>query len=1086
MALSAQPIDVRFEHLTQEQGLSNNLVIAIVQDHQGFMWFGTHDGLNKYDGYQITPYRHDPSDSTSLSSNWIESLLVDQAGVLWEGTYGGGLNRFDASTNTFIRYPYDPENPSGISDSEVAALYEDSEGMLWVGTLGGLNRFDRDTETFTLYSHVSSDPSTMSNDQVRVIYEDRQGTLWIGTGDPWDYEPTTGGLNRFDRATGTFTRFLHDPDDASSLIDNRVKALYEDTKGTFWVGTWGDGLHSMNREHGTFTRHRYNPFGPSQPSRPHLPTNPSFSGTTFVHEDREGVLWIGAYNGGLGRYDPASETLSHYMHDSSDPTSLSSNNVYSVYESSEGVLWVGTYAGVNKVSLSYGNFRHYVHDPNDPASLSDNLILSLYEDRSGDLWVGTEGGGLNMMDRATGNFTQYVHDPNNPASISHNEIITIYEDREGVLWVGTGGGGLNKLDRATGRFTRFQNDPEDPSSLGDDAVFSIWEDRDGMFWIGTAGGGVEKLDRATGRFTRFRGSSRGSTLRTEAIYEDRSGRRWVGVFRDGLYIIDPATETLQPFHADPAISPYIKSIVEDQTGHLWIGTDGAGLYWLDPDSASLVHYTMEDGLPSNVIAGVIPDIEGHHWISTNHGLSEFNPQTGVFRNYDLTDGLQGNIFHFDAFFSNDRGELFFGGSNGFNTFFPADIRKNNHVPPLVLTSIKQWNEAGTLEQSRLTPNPLELSYHDKVVAVEFAALDFTTPEKNQYAYKLEGVNDWIKLGTRREVVLSNLAAGDHVLRIRGSNNHRVWNTEGLAVNIYVSPPWWKTWWFRSGISLMMGLLLYAAYSIRTRRIRTHNRMLQAEIAERKRAEAEREHLIEKLETQNAELERFTYTVSHDLKSPLVTIMGFLGLLEKDTATGNTERIRADISQIKASVNKMGRLLNELLELSRIGRLINPPEEVPLTDLVYEAANLVAGQLTERGVAVEIATNMPVVSGDRLRLLEVYQNLLDNAIKFMGNQATPRIEAGAIQHNEGLACFVKDNGIGIKPEYHESVFGLFDRLDSRIDGTGIGLALVKRIVEVHGGRIWIESDGLGKGSTFWFTLPSDGIGASNGVSEVRQM
>jgi len=422
-----------------------------------------------------------------------------------------------------------------------------------------------------------------------------------------------------------------------------------------------------------------------------------------------------------------------------------------------------------------------------------------------------------------------------------------------------------------------------------------------------------------------------------------------------------------------------------------------------------------------------------------------------------------------------EGRLFFGGVNGLTSFHPDSVRDNLRLPPVVLTDFQLFNKpvdiGGSEIQYHITEVPeIRLRYDQSVISFAFAALNYRSPEKNQYAYMMEPFdNEWQYVGAKRTATYTNLDPGAYTFRVKASNNSGVWNEEGVAVKIVVTPPFWGTWWFRSLSIVAVVMMLIAVYQLRTRRIRSRNRALHVEIRERQRVEAELATNNAELEQKNVELERFTYTVSHDLKAPLVTIKGFLGLLQQDADAGNIDQMKSDMDRISGAADKMARLLAELLELSRIGRLMNPPLAVALTDLAREAVQLVTGPIVENGVAVEIDEAMPVVYGDRVRLLEVYQNLIDNAVKFMGRQPEPCIEVGVRQDEGEVVCFVRDNGLGIDPHYHEKVFGLFERLDVTSGGTGIGLALVKRIVEVHGGRIWVESDGEGQGSTFFFTL-----------------
>lgn len=469
-------------------------------------------------------------------------------------------------------------------------------------------------------------------------------------------------------------------------------------------------------------------------------------------------------------------------------------------------------------------------------------------------------------------------------------------------------------------------------------------------------------------------------------------------------------------------------------------------------------------------------------MSTNRGLSRYDPRTGTFRNYDATDGLQGNEFNSGAYFRSRSGEMFFGGLEGVNAFFPDRIEDNPYVPPVVWTSFKKFNREVPLATDLATLGSVVLRPEDRVVAFEFAALSYTAPEKNEYAYRLRGFRDeWTHLGTKRDVTFTNLHPGSYVLEVSGSNNDGVWNRGGLEIELIVEPPFWRTWWFIALALLAAVGLIRAADLVRTRSMRRHNLALTAEVAERLRVEEERQRLIweleannQELEIKNAEMERFTYAVSHDLKAPLITIKGFLGVLRRDVGEGRTERLEADFSRIATAADRMHELLEDLLELSRVGRLMNPPEEIALARLVDEALAQVEVQIADRGAEVVIAEGMPAVRGDRVRLLEVFQNLVGNAVKFMGDQEKPRVEIGASgEGSDEVLCWVRDNGIGIDPPYLEKVFGLFERLDPQVAGTGVGLALVRRIVEIHDGRSWVESEGIGRGSTFFFTLPGTG-------------
>ena len=814
-----------------------------------------------------------------------------------------------------------------------------------------------------------------------------------------------------------------------------------------------------------------------------------------IHEDRDGTLWLATYGTGILFFDPVTETfLAPAIHDPLRPTSLSGDKVTAFLQDRSGAFWVGTSgSGLNKLGLAAKAFEHYRSDPTTPQGFSDDMIMAIHEDREGIIWLGTRNGGLNQLDRRSGAVTHYRADPEDPTRLARDDVRAVLEDSGGTLWVGTEGGGLNRLDQATGTVTRYQHDPEDRSTLRDNDVWVLYEDASGTLWVGTYGGGLSHHVAETDTFSHYLHRpddplSLSSNV-VRAIHQDRAGRFWIGTGGGGLNRFDPRVRGGPPesapfkhYRHDPRArtslsSDEVLAIFEDRAGTLWLGTHSGGLNRLVTDStdgseAEFHAYTEEDGMPSNVVYGILEDEQGRLWISTNRGLSRFDTRNETFRNYDTSDGLQSQEFNSGAYFRNHRGEMFFGGLGGFNAFFPARIEDNLYVPPVVLTSFKIFNREIPLGSDPALISAVTLRHHQSVFSFEVAALSYKAQHKNQYAYRLVGFRDqWTELGTKRDITFTNLNPGSYTLEIRASNNDGIWNQDGLTLGVIVEPPFWRTWWFTTAAALAVAGLLWGGYLARTRSIRRHNRALAAEVVERRRAEEELAANNAELEIKNAEMERFIYTVSHDLKTPLVTIKGFLGYLARDAAAGDTKRVGDNVTRIGKATDTMYRLLEDLLELSRVGRLMNPPEAVALNTLTEEAMALCSGAIAESGAAVSIDPAMPAVNGDRLRLLEVFQNLIDNAIKFLGDQETPRIEIGARQGStEEVLCWVRDNGVGIDVRYQEKVFDLFERLDPQIPGTGVGLALVKRIVELHDGRIWVESEGIGRGCAFYFTLP----------------
>jgi serine phosphatase RsbU (regulator of sigma subunit)/ligand-binding sensor domain-containing protein len=830
-SLSAQPHALEFKRISLEQGLSQSVVTCILQDRQGFLWFGTMDGLNKYDGYGFTVYKHDAQDFNTISDNSITAIYEDRYGMLWIGTRDG-LDCFDRMTERFAHYRHDPANPHSLSHNTISAICEDrtnGENWLWVGTSGGgLDLFDRKTKQFFHYTRDPDNPNSLSHNQVRALHIDQSGTVWVGT---------SSGLNKLVvekndgeiQPAAQFTRFKHNPNDPNSLSHNLICSIFEDRANNLWLTTFGGGLNKFDRASGQFKRYQHDPANANSLS--HNTARP------ICEDPLRGTLWIGT-SAGLDEFDTATERFKHHQNDPANPSSLSNDDVWSVYQDKSGTLWVGTYGGgVNKFSAAREKFAHYKHDPMNPNSLGHNMVMSICEDYNGTLWVGTGGGGLYQYDAEKERFAGYRHDPADPHSLSNDGVAAIYEDsRRAELWIGTGEG-LNKFDRATKRFVRYQHDPTDPHSLSAKGVTVIIGDHTDALWIGTGIGGVNRFDRATELFTRYQHNPADPGSLSDnmvfAIFEDPANDLWIGTSA-GLNKFDRANDRFIRYQHDP-VNPLslsnnrVFSIFADSDSVLWVGTWGGGLNKFDKKTGIFTHFTEKDGLPNSVIYGILGDDTGNLWLSTNNGLSRFDPKTKNIRNYDGDDGLQSNEFNQGASFKSPAsrgGEMFFGGINGFNRFHPERINDNPHPPPIVLTAFMKFDKLVKLDTSITEITRLKLSYRDNFFSFAFAALDYTNPAKNQYAYKLEGFDeDWIYCGTRRYASYTNLDGGTYRFRVKGANSDGVWNEDGIAVQIIVAPPFWKTWWF---VSFSVLALLFVGYGVYRHKL--HDDLEKARIA----------------------------------------------------------------------------------------------------------------------------------------------------------------------------------------------------------------------------------------------------------------
>lgn len=800
-----QRLQTEFDRLSLAQGLSQIVVNHILQDSRGYMWFCTVDGLNKYDGYSFHLYRNNPLDANSLSHNFILTIYEDRTGVLWIGTFQGGLNRYDPVKEQFTRYLHNPSNSLTIANNIVNAICEDQWGNLWIGTESGLDRFDRVTQSFLHYKHEDDNFNTLSDDKVRSILEDEQGYLWIAT--------NGGGLDRLDPKSNQWQHYRHDPANPNSLSHNSVRTLCRSSDGALWIGTEGGGLDRLefkNIQSSIFKHYQYDPARSNRLSHNYI---------NSLLEDRYGYLWIGTNGGGLDVFDYKDNIFVNFCNLKNDPNSISSNDVYSIYEDRSGVIWIGTFrGGISKLNRAKMQFAHYYSSPTDTNSLSSNFVWGIYEDENSTLWIGTYGGGLDAFDKKQNQWKHYRHDPKNSHSLNQDKVRLSFRDHYGQFWIATDGGGFAKFDRKSGSFQRYQHDPQNPNSLSHDGIRAIYEDSDGYFWIGTFGGGLNKFDPRTGKFIHYISEPLNpysiSNNYVRAILQDNSGNFWIGTEGGGLNKFVPASGKFYHFRADPVdrkmlSNDYIFSIYKDKSGNLWIGTWGGGLNKLDPERLKFSRYTEENGLADNVIYGILEDDQGSLWMSSNKGLSAFDPKTETFTNYTVDDGLQSMEFNAGSFFKSKSGEMFFGGVNGFNAFYPDSIVQNTYIPPVVITSFLKFNQPVPLEKSIADIKEIKLSYKDYFFSFEFAALDYRAPMKNSYAYMMGGLDkEWIRTdASKRFASYTTLAPGKYIFKVKASNNDGIWNDQGASIRIVIKPPFWKTWWFFSICVLVGGCII---------------------------------------------------------------------------------------------------------------------------------------------------------------------------------------------------------------------------------------------------------------------------------------
>src|ERR1035437_4479334 len=1072
--LNAQQSLVKFTHITNLDGLSQSTVQAILKDRYGFMWFGTQDGLNRYDGYTFKVYRHQPKDSGSLRRSNIMSLYEDRQGTLWVGTANGALSMYDRKNDAFIHVKESSGNYQGLSQRSITSMYEDRQNNFWIGTYWRLNLLDRKTGKIIQFGHDAADTTSISNDGITSIFEDTKNNLWIGT---------SAGLNILNRKTKKFKHYIHDDSKNNSLSNNNITVIKEDSRNRLWIGTV-DGLNLFDPATQSFIRFKNVPGDPASIMDNRI---------TAIEDAGDGKLWVGT-GSSLDLFDAGKRSFTHFTSNLDEPTSLYRNgNVMSMLYDKEKILWVGTYqGGINKYDKYLTYFDTYRNKPSDIMSLSFNTITSFAEKPDGDIWISTGGGALNLWKRSANQFIRFNPDPKNKNSRATWGLLCLVQSKKNdYLWIGTYGSCIDRYDPKTNTFKHYTKG-DAPNQLNNDAVYAIFEDSKGNIWMGTNGGGVNVLNPATGIITKYlQNPDNANTVAGNFIRcfcEDKKGNIWIGT-TDGLSTFDPASGNFTRFdQSNTALeSDVIFSLYEDSKGNMWVATLGGGINLLDSRPKKVTAYTTNDGLPGNTVNYISGDDKGYLWLSTNNGISRFDPEKKSFKNSGLYNGIQSFEFSQGAGLKTRNGELLFGGVNGFNAFDPDDLVENRNIPPVVITNFKLFNKPVTvaeknspLEQDITQTKELTLSYDQSIITFEFAALGFTASEKNQYAFMLEGFDKkWNYVGYQRTATYTNLDPGTYTFRVKASNNDGLWNEEATSLKIIITPPFWLTWWFKILAVLIIvggaiGFYRYRVNAINKQKInlqqhvqeQTRQLLKSTEEEHKSRKEAEQANID--LERKNKELEQFAYVASHDLQEPLRTTSSFVELIQKQYKGQLDEKADKYFSFIAQSSDRMKVLIKDLLDYSRIGRK-KELEEVDCNIMLNEVLADLGTAINETGA--EITTEqLPVVNGYLTEIKQLFQNLIINAIKFRKKTIPPQINI-SVQKISGYWQFAfKDNGIGIAKENNERIFIIFQRLHTRneYEGSGIGLSHCKKIVEQHKGRIWVES-APGEGSTFHFTI-----------------
>ncbi len=1045
----------RLKNYSIEQGLSQSSINCIVQDSLGFIWLATQDGLDRFDGYNFYIYEPVPGDSSSISDNDIYTLYVDKSGTLWIGTQNGGLNKFNSTTGTFNSYQNNPADSSSLSSNYVTSIADDNSGNLWIGTINGLNYFDKSKLKFTRYMHDNANPNSLLSNSVYSIFNDKFGNIWVGTGK---------GLDLFDWKTKSFTHYLNSKN-SHTTDSNLVVSIAGDNSGNLWIGTL-DGLYKFNIYSKKFNLYRYSADNPNSISSNDI---------LAVYLDKKGIVWIGTYDSGLTYYNPETNSFTRFKTKVFNAKDISGKQIISLMQDKEGILWIGTSSsGLYTYDNKEGLFQIIRTNNYDSNNLKRD-IFSILEDHQRTLWYGSFSSGVYKYDRKTGKYIHYTHS-SAANSISSNSIYDIFEDSRRNIWIGTDTG-LDKYDPLTDSFSHFKHNPKNNNSLNANAVSIITEDHAGNLWFGLSGGGIDKYNPVSQKFTHFKHEPSNPNSLSDndvsCLFFDNNGVLWVGTYRhgcDAFNIMKGKFKNYQNNPEKPGNSISGNSVMDiyefpdDTSGTIWIGT-GTGLTKLNTRTGKVRIFSEKNGLANDVIYAILGDHNGNLWMSTNRGISKLNLKTSTFHNYNMSDGLQGEEFNQCADFVNKEGRMFFGGINGINAFFPDSIKSNSFNPRIIFTSFRSSNNSFKLNKSIWAENEITLSYKNNLISFQFASLSYTNPLKNHFAYMLEGLNDnWIDNGTDHTVTFTNLAPGNYVLHVKGTNNDGIWSKYKTSIKIIVTPPFWQTWWFRGITVVFIIALIFFVFKMRIRTIRLQNKKLENMVSER----------TKELKELNVNKDKMMSVLAHDLRSPFNGLLGYTELLASDVDKLKTSEIKQFTESINHIAKNLFRLLNGLLEwsMAQSGEFKYQPSKENLLHSSTAIINLLKGNAEQKSIGlINEIRNDVFVWADKDMLEIVLRNLLSNAIKFTPAGGSVCVYSKVMDRFVEIG--VKDDGIGMDEEKQKKLFGLESRISTNgtnnETGSGLGLNLCRELVIKQGGSIRIDSD-KGKGTLVVVTLP----------------
>ncbi|MFA8341539.1 MAG: two-component regulator propeller domain-containing protein [Rhodothermaceae bacterium] len=1087
-----KPQNFSYELLSNKEGLSQNSVATIAQDKYGFLWFGTEEGISRFDGHNFKNFKRIGNDSFNFVNPFVKKIYKDKEGIVWIGTEGG-LSKYDYCHNDFENFSFKQSTSLDAGLSSVNDIIESDSGKLYLAS-DELIVFDKKTSEYFKFFIPDSENILLNN-----LLEDHIGAIWIGTNKGLYKKNVENQIIKI-----------------KELGDRYINDLHLDSQGNIWIGS----------EAGLFK------FNPSKNSIKYveMPVKHQVN-IMYIHEDQDGCLWLCTFGDGLITSCEKKRIFKEFKFSGFSGDGVISNYINTLYEDQSGVIWIGLDGtGIIKVE-KHKSFNSITAHPEIKNGLKSNRIFGLRKDLvENKIWISTYGSGVNLYDLNNGTFSS-IDKKSYPVFLS-DDIRDIYQlpFNKNLFWISTNKGISvynKKLDKIVENYTH-------KNGLNHNSVFSITSDKNDNIWIASAGG-LNKYNYETKKFTSFaHDPDNGNSINSNScrlVFVDRKNNLWIGTKGHGLNRYDPIKNRFIKYLDEdgmkgnaPAI---ITSVYEDFHNNFWVGTYGAGLIKLNVETGKYISFQEEQGLSNNSIYGILEDNWGNLWISSNFGLSKFNIKNASFQNYYKEDGLQGNEFNDGAYCKLDNGEMYFGGYNGITYFNPQNIKHNSTIPQIAFTSFKKGDKEFQLKESINEIKEVVLSYKDIVVSFEFVSLNYIRNENNKYAYKLEGLTDeWINIGDKRSITFTSLDPGEYLFRVKGSNNDGLWNETGRSLKIIVTPPFYATLWFQITVILTGIFFFFYMYkqriknvqiqkeklrkivAERTQELEAANENLLKEIDERERAEEEVKRYIEelqeskdlmeqnafdlveinmkieeseqKLKDLNAQKDKFFSIISHDLKSPFVALLGYTEILMEEFSSLTQKEIKEFISSINKASKNVYNLLENLLEWSRIqtGRIVYIPEYFN----VHRAATSVIDLLEENAKRKNIkmqnkVENSGSVYADENMVNTIIRNLVSNAIKFTEENGEILIASQKI--NDNLIMSVKDTGLGMTDDTISKLF----RIDvhhttigtGKEKGTGVGLILCKELVEKNGGEIWVESE-LGEGSEFKFSLPVKQINA----------